>query len=82
MYKDNSIGVPFPDTDYKIVAIGTNEEVPYGTDGEICISGPTVMMGYINNINENLKVLREHQDKKYGFILETSGIWMLMDLYF
>ena len=64
MYKDNSIGVPFPDTDYKIVAIGTNEEVPYGTDGEICISGPTVMMGYINNINENLKVLREHQDKK------------------
>lgn len=64
MYKDNSIGIPFPDTDYKIVAIGTNEEVPYGTDGEICISGPTVMMGYINNINENLKVLREHQDKK------------------
>ena len=64
MYKDNSIGVPFPDTYYKIVAIGTNEEVPYGTDGEICISGPTVMMGYINNVNDNLKVLREHNDKR------------------
>ena len=64
MYKDNSIGVPFPDTYYKIVAIGTNEEVPYGTDGEICISGPTVMMGYINNVNENLKTLREHDDKR------------------
>ena len=46
------------------MAIGTNEEVPYGTDGEICISGPTVMMGYINNVNENLKTLREHDDKR------------------
>ena len=64
LYRDNSIGVPFPDTFYKIVAIGTNDEVPYGTDGEICICGPTVMMGYINNISENLKVLREHEDHK------------------
>lgn len=63
-YKDNSIGIPFPDTYYKIVAMGTNDEVPYLTDGEICISGPTVMMGYINDVQDNLQTLREHSDNK------------------
>jgi len=61
-YKDGSIGIPFPDTYYKIVAIGTHEEVPFGTDGEICISGPTVMLGYINNAEENMQTLRKHSD--------------------
>ena len=32
--------------------IGTHEEVGYNVDGEICINGPTVMLGYINNIEE------------------------------
>lgn len=61
-YKEGSIGVPFPDTYYKIVTPGTMEEVPYGTDGEICISGPTVMLGYINNPEENVKTLMVHED--------------------
>ena len=47
MAKEGSIGLPFPDTFYKIVKPGTTEEVPYGVDGEICLSGPTVMMEYI-----------------------------------
>ena len=45
--RTGSIGVPFPDTFYKIVKPGTEEEVAANTEGEICISGPTVMMGYI-----------------------------------
>ena len=61
-YKEGSIGIPFPDTYYKIVAIGSHEEVPFGVDGEICISGPTVMLGYINNPKETLKTLRMHAD--------------------
>lgn len=63
-YKDNSIGVPFPDTYYKIVAFGTHDEVDFGVDGEICISGPTVMLGYINNVDENLKTLMTHKEDK------------------
>lgn len=63
-YKEGSIGIPFPDTYYKIVAIGSHEEVPFGVDGEICISGPTVMLGYLNSPKETVKALRKHDDGK------------------
>lgn len=63
-YKPGSIGIPFPDTDYKIVKIGTHERANVNEDGEICISGPTVMMGYINNQEETMQTLRKHDDNK------------------
>ena len=63
-YKEGSVGIPFPDMNYKIVKIDTHEELPYNEDGEICISGPTVMIGYINNPSETLKALRKHEDGK------------------
>lgn len=60
--KEGSIGIPFPDTFYKIVKPGTEEEVPYGEEGEICLSGPTVMMEYINHPQETADTLRKHAD--------------------
>ena len=60
--RNGSIGVPFPDTYYKIVAPGTTEEVPANTEGEICVSGPTVMMGYMDNPEETANTLRRHFD--------------------
>lgn len=60
--KEGSIGIPFPDTYYKICALGTNEEVEYGQLGEICISGPTVMKGYHNRPEETENVLENHPD--------------------
>ena len=61
-YRKGSIGIPFPDTYFKIVINGTHEEAPYGTDGEICISGPSIMSGYLDNIDETLQTLRVHDD--------------------
>ena len=57
-----SIGVPFPDTFYKIVSVGTQDEVDPGTEGEICVSGPTVMLGYMDNPAETAQTLRTHSD--------------------
>lgn len=57
-----SIGVPFPDTFYKIAAPGTCDEVEANTEGEICISGPSVMMGYMDNPEETAQTLRRHYD--------------------
>ena len=60
--RSGSIGVPFPDVFYKIVTPGTTEEVDANIEGEICISGPTVMMGYMDNPQESANTLRSHGD--------------------
>ena len=60
--RSGSIGVPFPDTYYKIVTPGTTQEVPANTEGEICVSGPTVMMGYMDNPEETVSTLKRHYD--------------------
>ena len=60
--RPGSIGVPFPDVYYKIVTPGTTQEVGANTEGEICISGPTVMLGYMDNPQETESTLRRHSD--------------------
>ena len=62
MAKEGSIGLPFPDTYYKIVEPGTDKELPYGEEGEILIAGPTVMMEYLNHPQETAQTLRRHAD--------------------
>ena len=61
-YREGSIGIPFPDTYYKIVVPNTNEEAKPKEMGEICISGPTLMKEYINNPKETSQTLRVHED--------------------
>ncbi|MBP5162754.1 MAG: AMP-binding protein [Spirochaetales bacterium] len=74
--KEGSIGLPFPDTYYKIFKPGTQEEVPFGTDGEICLRGPSVMLGYINHEEENRTTLQKHPD---GHIWLHTGDMGYMD---
>ena len=62
MFKEGSIGLPFPDTFIKIVKPGTDEEVPYGEEGEILLAGPTVMKEYMDNPEETAQTLRKHAD--------------------
>ena len=63
-YRENSIGLPFPDTQYCIVKPGTDDELPRGTEGEIIISGPTLMLGYLDNPEETAQTLRVLSDGK------------------
>lgn len=56
---NGSIGIPWPDTDAKIVKNGTLEEVPVGEIGEIAVKGPQVMKGYWNNPEATEEVLKD-----------------------
>ena len=62
MFKEGSIGVPFPDTYIKIVEPGTDRELPYGDEGEILLAGPTVMKEYMKHPEETAETLRRHAD--------------------
>lgn len=63
-YRENSIGVPFPNMDAKICKLESTEEQEIGEEGEIVVSGPAVMMGYMDRPEETEKVLRKHSDGK------------------
>lgn len=62
MFKEGSIGLPFPDTYIKIVEPGTDRELPYGEEGEILLAGPTVMKEYMHQPEETAQTLRTHAD--------------------
>lgn len=62
MFKEGSIGIAFPDTYIKIVKPGTEEELPYGEEGEILLAGQTVMKEYMDNPEETAQTLRRHAD--------------------
>ena len=61
-YRERSIGVPCPDNWFKVVKTGTQEECAAMEDGEICVAGPTVMLGYFNSPAETGEVLKKHND--------------------
>ena len=63
-FADGIIGVPFPDMDFKIIKNDTFKAQPVGGEGEICISGPLVMMGYLGDDEETAKTIRLHDDGK------------------
>ncbi len=86
-YREGSIGIPFPDTFYKIVIPSTNDEAPVGQMGEICIAGPTLMKEYINNPKETSQTLRVHDDGKtylhtgdLGYMDEDGFIYFVQRL--
>jgi long-chain acyl-CoA synthetase len=61
-YREGSIGVPFPDMLAKVVKIETMDEADAGQEGELCVSGPAVMMGYLDKEEETAAALKVHAD--------------------
>ena len=82
-FNDGIIGAPMPNTDIKVVKNNSFESLPFGAEGEICISGPLVMMGYLNDDAETAQTLRIHDDGKLW--LHTGDLGSLHEdgfLYF
>ena len=75
VFKDGIIGTPLPDMDFKIVKNDTFKKLPAGEEGEICISGPLVMMGYLGDDAETAQAVRLHDDGKIW--LHTGDIGYL-----
>ena len=60
--KPGSVGIPMVDTVVAAFEPGTDQELPIGQRGELCISGPCLMKGYYNKPEETAILLRRHPD--------------------
>ena len=64
VYKEGSVGIPSLTTTVGIFDAETGEELGYNQEGEVCVTGPSMMKGYFNNPEETAYVMREHDDGK------------------
>jgi len=76
LVKIGSIGIPFPNTDAKIVDPETGKELPVGEVGELAVKGPQVMKGYWNRPEETRETLKD------GWLLTGDLAKMDEDGYF
>lgn len=81
-YAFGSVGIPIIYENVGIFEPGTDNELPYGTHGEICVTGDTVMKEYLHNPEETSKVLKKHGDgnvwihtKDIGFMDQDGHIF-------
>ena len=63
-YKEGAIGLPMPDTEVKIFKQDSFKECKNNKKGEICVSGPSLMMEYLNEPEETSNTLIKHPDGK------------------
>lgn len=64
-----SVGLPYPDTFYKVIDSEGNE-LPAGEEGEIILRGPTVMKGYYKEPEETAAALKKRDD---GYVWLHTG---------
>lgn len=65
VYKKGSVGIPSITNTVGIFTPDTFDELDIGEEGEICITGPSMMKGYFKNLKETEYVMRKHPDGKY-----------------
>ncbi len=64
-YREGSVGIPIPGMSVEVV------------DGEICVTGPTLMNGYLNEPDATADTLRRHEDGRTW--LHTGDIGTMDD---
>ncbi|MDY2681027.1 MAG: class I adenylate-forming enzyme family protein [Lentihominibacter sp.] len=83
MFSDGNVGIPLPKTVISIFRPGTEEELTYNQQGEICISGPGLMLGY-DTPEATAKALWRHKDGRIwlhtgdiGYMAEDGNLHTL-----
>ena len=71
--KLGSVGIPLPRNLISIFEPGTEEELKYGQQGEICISGPSMMKEYYKKPEETEKVIKKHKDGRLWVHTQDVG---------
>jgi len=75
-----TIGLPLPSTEIRILD-ETDQQVPFGTRGEIAVRGPQVMAGYWQRPDETAKVMTADGFFKTGDIgvMDEQGYTRIVD---
>jgi long-chain acyl-CoA synthetase len=61
-YRDGSMGIPMTNMEVIVVDPDTGQEVAVGQEGEFCVTGPTLMKGYVDDPEATAHALRQHAD--------------------
>lgn len=79
-----SVGIPPVNMMISVVEIGTTDELLYGELGEICFSGPNIMLGYFKNPEATAAALKRHGDGQVwmhsgdvGYMTEDGMVYVV-----
>ena len=79
-----SVGIPFVKMTVSIFDPDTGEELGYNKNGEVCITGPNVMLGYFKNEEATKSMLKTHKDGNVwvhsgdiGYMTENGSIFVV-----
>lgn len=79
-----SVGIPFSKTVISIFEPDSDNELTYNQVGEVCISGPNVMLGYYNNDEATRQIIKTHKDGKawlhsgdMGYMNENGSLFIV-----
>ena len=79
--KNTSVGVAIPNTEYRIVDLGTGTDAETGQLGEVWIRGPQVMKGYLNDPKATNDMIDDERWLHSGDIgyADTDGYLFVVD---
>jgi acyl-CoA synthetase (AMP-forming)/AMP-acid ligase II len=79
--KFGSVGVPAPNTECKIVDLASGEILPAGQRGEVCVRGPQIMRGYLNNPEATAQTIDQDDWLHTGDIgyVDDDGHFFIVD---
>ena len=83
--RPNSIGLPLPEMDMRIVSLADEEtDVAVGETGELLMAGPNIMVGYHQMPDETANALREKDGKRWLYTgdiacMDEDGYFYIVD---